>query len=66
MGEIDLGNLERRLEPLKNRLVEAFDEHCRNGLHTLKNHLLHHMADEIRVYGTLSVLNRNAYEHYNL
>lgn len=62
----NIGTIERTVEKFKRILVETFDEHCVCSLYGLRRHLLEHIAEDIRRFGTLSVLNSSAYERINV
>lgn len=65
-SEEELVKLEERVKEFKRELVERFDDHCESGLYTLKFHLLDHMVEDIRKFGTLSVLDGSPFEHFNV
>lgn len=54
------------VDEFKKMLVETFHDYCESSLYALKYNLLHHMTDNIKRFGTPSVLDSSAYEHLNL
>jgi len=58
----DLGN---RVLQFKEAVIAFFGDYCDKGVFTLKFHLLDHMVDDLRRFGSLSVLDASAYEHFN-
>lgn len=40
----------------------TFSEHCKSGLYTPRFHLLDHVMEDLRVFGTLPVLDAPPFE----
>lgn len=47
-------------------LVERFDKQCDSGMYTLIYHLFEQMVEDICVFESLSVLDINPYERFDL
>lgn len=58
--------LDKIVKAFKRILADTFDEHSSLGMYIVKVHLLDHMAEDLRNFGTLSVLNSNQYDDYNV
>ena len=62
----DLDTLQSEIKIFKTKMVGLFHDCCPNGLGTLKFHLFDHIVDDIRRFGTISVLSASPFEHFNL
>lgn len=58
--------LYERVKTFKRMLVVTFHELGDSGFYTFKYRLLDHMMNDLLKFGTLSVLDRNLYEHFNV
>lgn len=47
--------LGKSLKSFNGRFVDTFDEYCNLGLFMLKYHSFHHMKEDVRKFGMLSV-----------
>lgn len=54
--EKDLARLDSKIEKFKKVLKEVLGEYCDSALYTLQYHVLDHMMEDIRDFGTVSVL----------
>jgi len=65
VSEVDLQDFEKKIYNFKKTVMQFYGKYCEKGLFTLKFHLLDHMVEDMRKFGTLSVLDASAYEHFN-
>lgn len=65
-NENKLIELQYKIEEFQSLLVRTFGEHCNSGLYILKFHLLDHVVEDLRLFGTLSVLDASRFEQYSV
>ena len=58
-------SLEQHIALFKQTCKDIFEKHVNRGLFTLKFHLLDHLVEDLRKYGTLDFLDAGPYENYN-
>lgn len=46
--------------------MKVFNEHCSSSLFNLNLYLLYYVVKDLRVFGTLSVLDESPFEQYNV
>ena len=57
--------ISKRIASFKKECVKCFSPYVSNGLFTLKFHLLDHLTDDLKRYGSLSFLSAGPYEYFN-
>ena len=62
----DINELEENIIVFKRKCVQLFERTCETGLITLKFHLLDHLCDNLRKFGTIKIINGAKYEQFNL
>ena len=62
----DINELEKEIIVFKRKCVQLFEPTCETGLITLKFHLLDHLCDNLRKFGTVKIINGAKYEQFNL
>lgn len=55
-SEVAIGKLKEEVITFKRRVVDVSGLHSESNLYTLEFHLLDHIAEDLRRFGTLSVL----------
>lgn len=55
--------LEGKIKSFKKLVLRKFGGRCTTGLHTLKFHLLDHLAEDLGRFGSLSILSASQYEY---
>lgn len=61
-----VNDLQRQVTKFKMPLVETSSKHFSSGLVALNFHLRNHVVDDLRLFGTLSVLGASPFEQYNV
>lgn len=62
----ELQVLNSRISRFQKNVGDIFADNCSTGLFTLKFHLLHHIVEDLRRFGTLSVLDASPLKYYNV
>ena len=63
--EGDADRLDSLIINFKTECKHVFSSNVENGLFTLKFHLLDHLVEDLRNFGSLDVLSASPYEYYN-
>lgn len=58
--------LEYYKEQFKRSLVRTSSDHCKLGLYMLKVHLLYHAVEDLKAFGTLSLLHDSSIGQYRV
>lgn len=64
--ETEVSSLERTVRKFKKMFLETFDDHCDSGLHNLNYLSIDLVEEDIRRYGTLSILDSSLNENINV
>lgn len=64
--ESDIMLLKQKITSFQKGCIKLFGESCKTGLHTLKFHMLHHLAENVEKYIDVTLMEGSPYEHFNL